>query len=86
MRKKIAIIAVIILVLAICVFALASCNYQFFDTKYNFTHAILKLPNGDIVEGKVDSWRDYEDGDQIQVKIKGITYLVHSTNVVLMDK
>ena len=81
MKKFIAVVLIAIMVLT-----LASCNYQFFDTKYNFTHAMLKLPNGDIVEGKVDSWREYEDGDQIQVKIKGITYLVHSTNVVLTDK
>ena len=81
MKKIIAVILIVVMV-----FTLASCNYQMFDTKYNFSHAILKLPNGDIVEGKVDSWRDFEDGDQIQVKIHGVTYLVHSTNVVLSDK
>lgn len=35
-----------------------------------------------IVEGKLNSWDDYE-GDQLQVKIDGVTYLVHSSNVVL---
>lgn len=81
MKKLIAVVLIVVMVLT-----MASCNYQFFDTKYNFTHAMLKLPNGDIVEGKVDSWRDYEDGDQIQVKIRGVTYLVHSANIVLSDK
>ena len=37
---------------------------------------------GTIVEGKLNSWDDYE-GDQLQVKIDGVTYLVHSSNVVL---
>ena len=34
-------------------------------------------------KGAVQSWTDYEDGDQIQVKIDGITYLVHSSNIAL---
>ena len=41
--------------------------------------------NGEIVEGKVSSWTDFEDGDQIQVKINGKSYLVHSSNIVLIS-
>ena len=40
----------------------------------------------EIVEGKVASWTDFEDGDQIQVKIDGKTYLVHSANIVLISE
>lgn len=36
----------------------------------------------DNVMRDVESWRDYE-GDQLQVVIDGVTYLVHSSNVVL---
>lgn len=57
-----------------------------FDTVYSFDKAIISLPNGDIVEGKIDSWTDYEDGDQIQVKINGVVYLVHSSDVVLIKE
>ena len=39
-----------------------------------------------MIEGKIDSWTDYEDGDQIQVVINGTTYLVHSTNIVLIQE
>ena len=39
-----------------------------------------------IVKGKVDSWTDYADGDQIQVKINGKVYLVHSANVALIKE
>ena len=60
-------------------------NRQIFDTTYRFDRAILSLPDGTVVSGKVDSWKDYEDGDQIQVKIKGTTYLVHSSNIVLIN-
>jgi len=59
-------------------------NYQWFDTTYSFDSAIVRLPNGNIVEGEVESWRDYENSDQIQIKIDGVTYLVHSNNVVLI--
>lgn len=64
---------------------LSGCNLQVIDTKWNFDRAIISLPNGEVIEGEVDSWRDFEDGDQLQVKIDGVTYLTHSENVVLID-
>lgn len=78
-------IIVIVLALLLLTTALTGCgNRQLFDTTYSFDRAIISLPNGDIIEGKVDSWTDYEDGDQIQVKINGKTYLVHSSNIALI--
>lgn len=59
-------------------------NIQLMDTTYTFDRAIISLPNGEIVEGEVQSWRDFEDGDQIQVKINDKQYLVHSSNVVMI--
>ena len=38
--------------------------------------------NKQVIDLKLNSWDDYE-GDQLQVKIDGVTYLVHSSNVVL---
>lgn len=60
-------------------------NYQLFDTTYSFDKAIIKLPDGEVVKGKVESWKDYENSDQIQIKIDGKTYLVHSANCVLIN-
>lgn len=74
----------IITILLMC--DLTGCNKQLIDTTYRYTYAIATLPDGSIVEGKVDSWTDYEDGDQIQVKIDGVSYLLHSNNVVLIAK
>ena len=65
-------------------FALTSCNYNTLDFTYEFDYAYIKLPNGDVVEGKITSWRDFEDGDQLQVTVNGTTYLVHSNNCVLV--
>lgn len=77
-------ILAIILVLGLALVILTGCNKQIFDTTYSFDSAILTLPNGKVIEGKVERWTDYEDGDQIQVKINGKTYLVHSSNIVLI--
>jgi hypothetical protein len=76
---------VMIAVMVAC--CLTGCgNKQMFDTTYTYNYAIVQLPNGEVVEGKVDSWTDFEDGDQIQVKIGGKSYLVHSENIALIDE
>jgi hypothetical protein len=84
MKKRIALLLSIILLLSAAL--LAGCNKQMVDLTYSYEYAIIGLPNGEVVEGKVSSWTDFEDGDQIQVKISGKTYLVHSSNVVLISE
>ena len=83
MKKWIAILLTLVLVLGVMV--LAGCNKQMVDLTYSYERAILVLPNGEVIEGKVTSWTDFEDGDQIQVRIDGKTYLVHSSNIVLIS-
>ena len=84
MKKIIAVLLVAVLALS---FALINvgCNKQMVDLTYSYERAIIYLPNGEIVDGKVTSWTDFEDGDQLQIKIDGKTYLVHSSNVVLIS-
>jgi hypothetical protein len=65
---------------------MTGCNKQMVDTTYKFDEAIIKLPNGEIVNGDVNSWIDFPDGDQIQVKVNGVTYLTHISNVVLINR
>ena len=83
MKKVIALLLTIIAVLSVLV--LSGCNKQMVDLTYSYEYAIIGLPNGETVEGKVSSWTDFEDGDQLQVKIDGKTYLVHSSKVVLIS-
>ena len=83
MKKIIAMLLAVIAVLSAVL--LSGCNKQIMDLTYSYEYAIIGLPNGEVVEGKVSSWTDYEDGDQLQVKINGKTYLVHSSNVVLIS-
>lgn len=71
----------LVLILIAAIFC--GCNKQVLDFQYRFDHAILTLPNGEVVEGDIQSWNDYE-GDQLQIKIDGVTYLVHSSDVVMI--
>uniref|UniRef100_UPI002638F8CB hypothetical protein n=1 Tax=uncultured Duncaniella sp. TaxID=2768039 RepID=UPI002638F8CB len=67
--------------------SLAGCgNRQMIDLTYSYKYAIISLPNGEIVEGKVDSWKDFEDGDQLQITVDDVTYLVHATDAALMTE
>ena len=84
MKKMIAILLVAAISLGLASLTVG-CNKQMVDLTYSYEYAILSLPNGEVVEGKVSSWTDFEDGDQIQVKINGKTYLVHSSNIVLIS-
>ena len=83
MKKKILLVVLFLIAIA---FVFTGCNKQIIDTTYNFNYAIIRLQDNTIIEGKVQSWRDYEDGDQLQIKINGVTYLVHSINCTLMNK
>lgn len=82
MRKRI----IFVMLVAVLVSSFTACNKQIIDTVYKYDRAIIYLPDGTVVDGKVQSWTDFEDGDQIQVKVDGVTYLVHSSNVVLIDE
>lgn len=66
-------------------FCLTGCgNRQILDTNFSFNRAIISMPDGTVVDGTVQSWKDFDDGDTIQVKIDDVTYLTHISNVVLM--
>lgn len=58
-------------------------NKDNFDTVYRYDQAIIQMPDGSVVKGKVDRWTDYE-GDGVQVKIGNKIYLTHYENVVLI--
>lgn len=77
----------LITVLALLLFfasMFSGCNRAFIDTAFKFERAIIYLPDGKTIEGKVESWLDYESSDMIQVKIDGEWYMTHSSNVLLI--
>lgn len=82
MNKK----AILILTAIILSISIVGCNKSIFDLTYSFEYAIIIVGDGRVIEGEVTSWLDFEDGDQIQVTIDGITYLVHSSNITMMSR
>ena len=84
MKKKIILVSLLLFVISL---VFTGCgNRQMFDTTFTFNYAVIRLQDNSIIEGKVQSWRDFKDGDQLQIKIDGITYLVHSINCTLMSR
>ena len=85
MKKRVALIIFLAIILISC----TGCyNKQFIDIACHYDRAIIYLPNGEIVEGRVSSWTswtDFEYGDAVQIKIDGKTYLTHICNVCLID-
>lgn len=73
-----------ILLLIVLTGCQANKRYDLFDTQ-GYNYVVLELPNGEVVEGKIDYWRDF-DGEQLEVKVAGVIYLVSSFNCVLMYK
>lgn len=86
MKKLVVIGLVIVLVLGVVAAAYAWGNKQWFDTTFSFERAIINLPDGYVIEGELDSWLDFENSDQIQVKIDGVVYLTHIMNVCLISE
>lgn len=66
---------------------LSGCgNRAIIDTTYNFDKAIVKMPDGTVQTMDIVQWKDYEDGEQIQITASdGKTYLLSSYNCVLVD-
>ena len=81
------ILAVAILLVTLC-FCLTGCmtigNRQVgLDLTQSFTWAIVELGNGELIEGKVTSWRDFDESDVVQLTMNGVTYLTHYSKVIL---
>ena len=77
----------IILCAGCLIFALSACNKQIIDFDYHFNYAYVRLPNGEMVEGRIKSWNDWSDSDMLQVTFyDNSIYYSHSTNIVLVSK
>ena len=86
MKKNKIITLILALTMILITILCTSCgNMQIIDTKWSFDYAYIDLGNGKIIEGSIDSWKDWDGSDMIQVTMKdGKTYYTHSTNVVLI--
>ena len=85
--NKMKVIALVAL-LAVSTLLLSGCsigNRQIgFDTTQSFRWAIVELGNGELIEGQVTAWRDFNESDVVQFTLDdGITYLTHYSKVIL---
>ena len=91
MKTKTKVIIAVIVVVVLLIFGFAFYwethhgNRQLVDWHYRFNYGVIRLPNGEVVEGKVSSWYDYPDSDAVQLTINGKTYLTHYANVALVE-
>ena len=77
----------IFFVLLLTLMFVAGCtNMQYIDMTYKFDYAQISMPDGSVITGNLERWRDYDDCDMVQVVIDGITYYTHSSNVVMFTK
>jgi major membrane immunogen (membrane-anchored lipoprotein) len=82
--KKTVILIIAILMMAL---TLVGCgNKDLFDTVRTYDYALVSFPDGTSEKIEIKQWRDYEDGEQIQIIAKdGNIYLVNSVNCVLVN-
>ena len=74
---------IILTILAVATLVLTGCNKQIVDLNYKFKKVHV-FETQQCYE--INSWTDYEDGDQIQVGIKGYgKVLFHSNQIALIE-
>ena len=86
MKKIICVVLILSLALALTACKVGNRQIGVDISPQTFTHAILELGNGELVEGTVTTWRDFKNSDVIQFTMDGITYLTHYSRVILCTK
>lgn len=81
---------IIVGVMAVIVWltVLVSCgNYDMFDTNNTYTRAIITYGDGQTFDINIKQWRDYGDGEQLQIVADdGTIYLTSSFNTILINE
>lgn len=82
MKNRIICIVACMMMLAGCLGLCGCGNCKVLNKTFTYTWAQIKLPDGTIVQGKVDNWTDYGD-ELLQITIDDTTYLVHAANAIM---
>lgn len=75
----------------VCLFVFSFCGcdfrgYDWFDTNFHFTKAVVKMPDGSVETLDITTWADAE-GEQLTITTKdGKRYLVSSVNCILLEE
>ena len=84
MKKKI----ILVILLVVVTFLFCGCSNRKIgvDFEQKFTRAYIRTGN-DWTEIKIKNWRDFDDGDEVQVTdSNGLVYLTHYSNIVMLSK
>ena len=73
-----------LIILLVSIILLCGCNKQIIDLSYSYDKVICNY-NGTNFELKIEKWNDYE-GEQLQVKSNGKTYLLSANNCYLIGE
>lgn len=73
-----------IIVLSLIIVLLTGCNKQIIDLDYTYDKVVCNY-DGDKFVLNIDKWTDY-NGEQIQVKSNGKTYLLSANKCYLIDE
>ena len=84
MKKLIATIALCLLIAATAALTVG-CNYQVVDLNYSYTNAYVKIGE-EWKDLEIKSWRDYDDGEQIQITLKDGTVMLVSSYYCILYK
>lgn len=88
MKNKVVILTVFILIIVVIlgVFRTNIFNKQLVDFTFSYDKCITTVGNK-VYEIEIDSWKDYTDGEQLQIKGKdGKIYLVSANNSILIKE
>ena len=54
-------------------------------TSKDYDYAIIKLQNGEVIETSVHSWSNVDENNVQVTTTDGVTYLVNTVNLTLMN-
>ena len=54
-------------------------------TSKDYDYAIIKLQNGEVIETNVQSWSNVDENNVQVTTIDGVTYLVNTVNLTLVN-
>lgn len=79
---KIKDLLILLILIVVCMFFITGCNREIFDTSYSFDKIVCNY-DGIKIELNVDKWNDYE-GEQLQIKSEGKTYLLSANKCYMI--
>lgn len=83
-KKLLMVLAAVAVVVLILVFMVGCGTSNRAPQTSDYDRAIIRMPDGTLVEGEVDGWHMYDENDTLKIKIGNTTYMTNSVNVVLI--